>query len=86
MEKVAVSFVGHGRKSTTSSGILTVRYNRFGRSATNGKGRTMRGRFGGREIGRRRTSASGGAFQLGRFLMVALIAILLIALLVALLD
>jgi hypothetical protein len=46
----------------------------------------MRGRFGRRDAGRRRTSASGGAFQLGRVLMVTLIAILLIALLVTLLD
>jgi len=46
----------------------------------------MRGRFGRRDTGRRRTAASGGTFQLGRVLMVALIAIVLIALLVALLD
>jgi hypothetical protein len=46
----------------------------------------MRGRFGRRNTGRRRTSASGGAFQLGRILVVALIIIVLIAVLVALLD
>jgi hypothetical protein len=46
----------------------------------------MRGRFGRRDAGRRRTSASGGAFQLGRVLVAALIVIGLIALLVALLD
>jgi hypothetical protein len=68
------------------SGVLVIPYNRFSRSVTNGKVRTMRGRFGRRDTGRRRASTSGGAFQLGRILMVALIAILLIALLVALLD
>ena len=86
MEEVAVSFVNPKRKFIVSSGLLVVPYNRLSRSATNAKGRTMRGRFERRDTRRRRTSASGGAFQLGRFLMVALIAILLIALLVALLD
>ena len=56
------------------------------RNAKKGKGRTMRGRFGRRDAGRRRTSASGGAFQLGRVLMAALIIIVLVALVVALLD
>jgi hypothetical protein len=46
----------------------------------------MRGRFGRRDAGRRRPPESGGAFQLGRILMFALIIIGLIALLIALLD
>jgi hypothetical protein len=46
----------------------------------------MRRRFGRRDVGSRRTPASGEAFQLGRALMAALIVIVLVALLVALLD
>ena len=46
----------------------------------------MRRRTGHRGAGRRRTSASGGAFQLGRVLIVILIIVVLVALLVALLD
>jgi hypothetical protein len=46
----------------------------------------MRGRFGRRDAGRRRTSASSGAFQLGRILVIAVIIVALIAVLVALLD
>jgi hypothetical protein len=66
---------------------LVVPYNVCGsRSVTKGKGRTMRGRFGSRDAGRRRTSASDGAFQLGRILVIALIIVALIAVLVALLD
>jgi hypothetical protein len=46
----------------------------------------MRGRFGSRDAGRRRTPDSGGAFQLGRILVIALIIVALVAVLVALLD
>lgn len=56
------------------------------RNATKGRDGTMRGRTGRRSAGRRRDPASGGAFQLGRLLVAALVIIVLIALLVALLD
>jgi hypothetical protein len=53
---------------------------------TKGKGKHMRGRSGRRDAERTRNTASGGAFQLGRILVAALVVFLLIAALIALLD